>query len=74
MAPIVLQEQLKELLDKGFIQPSVSPWGPLILFVRNKDSSLRMSIDYRKLNKVPINNKYGFPRIDDLFDKLQGAS
>ncbi|KAH0710411.1 hypothetical protein KY284_011838 [Solanum tuberosum] len=77
MAPVELKElkeQLKDLLDKGFIRPSVSPWGTPILFMRKKDGSLRMCIDYRQLNKVTINNKYPLPRIDDLFDQLQGAS
>ncbi|XP_070055953.1 uncharacterized protein [Nicotiana tomentosiformis] len=68
-----LKEQLKDLLEKGFIRPSTSPWGAWVLFVRKKDGSLRMSIDYRKLNKVTIKNKYSIPRIDDLFDQLQGA-
>ncbi|KAH0776360.1 hypothetical protein KY290_007771 [Solanum tuberosum] len=69
-----LKEQLKDLLDKGFIQPSVSPWGAPVLFVRKKNGSLRMCIDYRQLNKVTIKNKYPLPRIHDLFDQLQGAS
>ncbi len=69
-----LKEQLKDLLDKGFIRPSVSPWGAPVLFVRKKDGSLRMCIDYRQLNKVTIKNKYPLPRIDDLFDQLQGAT
>ena len=69
-----LKEQLKYLLDKGFIRPSISPWGAPILFVKKKDGSLRMCIDYRQLNKVTIKNKYPIPRIDDLFDQLQGAS
>ncbi|KAH0655152.1 hypothetical protein KY285_030034 [Solanum tuberosum] len=69
-----LKEQLKDLLDKGFIRPSISPWGAPVLFVKKKDGSLRMCIDYRELNKVTINNKYPIPRIDDLFDQLQGAS
>ncbi|XP_070029791.1 uncharacterized protein [Nicotiana sylvestris] len=76
MAPAELKElkvQLKDLLDKGFIRPSVSPWGAPILFVRKKDGSLRMCIDFRQLNKVTIKNKYPLPRIDDLFDQLQGA-
>ncbi|KAH0776452.1 hypothetical protein KY290_007863 [Solanum tuberosum] len=68
-----LKEQLKDLLAKGFIRPSVSPWGAPILFVRKKDCSLRMCIDYRQLNKVTIKNKYPLPRIDDLFDHLQTA-
>ena len=65
-----LKEQLKDLIDKGFIKPSISPWGAPVLFVKKKDGSLRMSIDYRQLNKVIINSKYSFPRIDDLFDQL----
>ncbi|XP_070029065.1 uncharacterized protein [Nicotiana sylvestris] len=68
-----LKEQLKDLLDKGFIRSSTSPWGAPVLFVRKKDGSLRMYIDYRQLNKVTIKNKYHLPRIDDLFDQLQGA-
>ena len=77
MAPaelMELKEQLKDLLDKGFIRPSISPWGAPVLFVKKKDGSLRMCIDYRQLNKVTIKNKYLIPRIDDLFDQLQGAS
>ena len=77
MAPAELKElkdQLDDLLDKGLILPSVSPWGAPVLFVRKKDGSLRMCIDYRQLNKVTIKNKYPLPRIDDLFDQLQGAS
>ena len=74
MAPAELKEQLKDLLDKGFIRPSVSPWGAPVLFVRKKDGSLRMCIDYRQLNKVTIKNKYPLARIDDLFDQLQGAT
>ncbi|KAH0710910.1 hypothetical protein KY284_012337 [Solanum tuberosum] len=69
-----LKEQLKDLLYKGFIRPSISPWGAPVLFVKKKDSSLRMSIDYRQLKKVTIKNKYPIPSIDDLFDQLQGAS
>ena len=69
-----LKEQLKDLLDKGFIRPSVSPWGAPVLFVRKKDGSLRMCIDYCQPNKVTIKNKYPLSRIDDLFDQLQGAS
>ena len=69
-----LKEQLKDLFDKGFIRPSISPWGAPVLFVRNKDGSLRMCIDYRQLNKVTVKNRYPLPRIDDLFDQLQGAS
>ncbi|KAH0784217.1 hypothetical protein KY290_003815 [Solanum tuberosum] len=69
-----LKEKLKDLLDKGFIRPSISPWGAPMLFVKKKEGSLRMCIDYRQLNKVTINNKYPIPRIDDMFDQLQGAS
>ncbi|KAH0689089.1 hypothetical protein KY289_016447 [Solanum tuberosum] len=69
-----LKEQLKDLLDKGFIRSSISPWGAPVLFVRKNDGFLRMCIDYRQFNKVTIKNKYPFPRIDDLFNQLQGAS
>jgi hypothetical protein len=76
MAPVELKElktQIQELFDKGFIRPSVSPWGAPVLFVKKKDGTFRMSIDYRELNKITIKNKYPLPRIDDLFDQLQGA-
>ncbi|XP_056164001.1 uncharacterized protein LOC130137220 [Syzygium oleosum] len=63
-----LKVQMQELLDKGFIHPSVSPWGAPVLFVRNKDSSLHLCIDYRQLNQVTIKNKYPLPRIDNSFD------
>ncbi|XP_028806004.1 uncharacterized protein LOC114760871 [Neltuma alba] len=69
-----LKTQIKELLEKGFIRPSVSPWGSPILFVRKKDGSLRLCIDYRKLNKVTIKNKYPLPRIDNLPDQLMGSA
>nr|GFB97210.1 putative reverse transcriptase domain-containing protein [Tanacetum cinerariifolium] len=69
-----LAEQLKELSDKGFIRPSSSPWGAPILFVNKKDGSFRMCIDYRELNKLTVKNRYPLPRIDDLFDQLQGSS
>ncbi|GKB04596.1 putative nucleotidyltransferase, ribonuclease H [Tanacetum coccineum] len=69
-----LAEQLKELSDKGFIRPSSSPWGAPILFVKKKDGSFRMCIDYRELNKLTVKNRYPLPRIDDLFDQLQGSS
>jgi hypothetical protein len=62
-----------ELLDKGFIRPSTSPWGCLALFVKKKDESLRLCIDYRPLNAVTIKNKYPLPRIDVLFDQLVRA-
>jgi hypothetical protein len=68
-----LKKQLQELLDKGFICPSTSPWGCPTLFVKKKDESLRLCIDYRPLNAVTIKNKCHFPRIDVLFDQLVGA-
>jgi hypothetical protein len=68
-----LQMQLEELLRKGYICPSVSPWGDPILFVKKKDETSRLCIDFRQLNKVTIKNKYLFPRIDDLFDQIKGA-
>jgi hypothetical protein len=68
-----LKKQLQELLDKGFIRPSTSPWGCLALFVKKKDESLRLCIDYRPLNAVTIKNKYPLPRIDVLFDQLVRA-
>ncbi|KAL0556754.1 hypothetical protein IC582_005270 [Cucumis melo] len=77
MAPAELKDmkvQLQELLDKGFIRPSVSPWGAPVLFVKKKDGSMRLCIDYRELNKVTVKNRYPLPRIDDLFDQLQGAT
>ncbi|KAL0559551.1 hypothetical protein IC582_004165 [Cucumis melo] len=77
MAPAELKElkvQLQELLDKGLIRPSVSPWGAPVLFVKKKDGSMRLCIDYRELNKVTVKNRYPLPRIDDLFDQLQGAT
>ncbi|GJX77150.1 putative reverse transcriptase domain-containing protein [Tanacetum coccineum] len=76
LAPSEMQElsgQLQELQDKGFIRPSHSPWGAPVLFVKKKDGSLRMCIDYRELNKLTIKNRYPLPRIDDLFDQLQGS-
>ncbi|GJR10028.1 putative reverse transcriptase domain-containing protein [Tanacetum coccineum] len=76
LAPSEMQElstQLQELQDKGFIRPSHSPWGAPVLFVKKKDGALRMCIDYRELNKLTIKNRYPLPRIDDLFDQLQGA-
>ncbi|GJS05454.1 putative reverse transcriptase domain-containing protein [Tanacetum coccineum] len=69
-----LSDQLKELSDKGFIRPSSSPWGAPVLFVKKKDGSFRMCIDYRELNKITVKNHYPLPRIDDLFDQLQGSS
>ncbi|GJX35943.1 putative reverse transcriptase domain-containing protein [Tanacetum coccineum] len=67
-----LSEQLKELSDKGFIRPSSSPWGAPVLFVKKKDGSFRMCIDYRELNKLTVKNRYSLPRIDDLFDSSKG--
>ncbi|GJZ05421.1 putative reverse transcriptase domain-containing protein, partial [Tanacetum coccineum] len=75
LAPAKMQElstQLQELYEKGFIRPSSSPWGAPILFVKKKDGSFRMCIDYRELNKLTVKNRYPLPRIDDLFDQLQG--
>ena len=76
MAPVELKElkfQLQELLDKGFVRPSVSPWGAPILFVKKKVGTLRMCIDYWQINKVTLKNKYPLPRIEDLFYQLKGA-
>ncbi|GJU17282.1 putative reverse transcriptase domain-containing protein [Tanacetum coccineum] len=69
-----LSDQLKELFDKGFIRPSSSPGGAPVLFVKKKDGSFRICIDYRELNKLTVKNRYPLPRIDDLFDQLQGSS
>nr|GEY73241.1 putative reverse transcriptase domain-containing protein [Tanacetum cinerariifolium] len=69
-----LAEQLQELTNKGFIRPSSSPWGALVLFVKKKDGSFWMCIDYRELNKLTVKNRYPLPRIDDLFDQFQGSS
>jgi hypothetical protein len=68
-----LKMQLKELLDKGYIHLSSSPWGCPALFVKKKDQALRLCVDYRPLNAVTIKNKYPLPRIDMLFDQLVGA-
>jgi hypothetical protein len=68
-----LKEQHQELLDKGYIRPSASPWGAPVIFVPKKDGTQRMYVDYRSLNEVTIKNKYPLPRIDDLFDQLKGA-
>ena len=76
MAPVELQElkvQLQGLLDKGFIKPSSSPWGALVLFSKKKGKTLRLCIDYKQLNKVTIKNRYPLSRIDDLIDQLKGA-
>nr|GFA90226.1 putative reverse transcriptase domain-containing protein [Tanacetum cinerariifolium] len=69
-----LSDQLQELSDNGFIRPSSSPWGAPVLFVKKKDGSFRMCIDYRELNKLTVKNRYPLSRIDDLFDQLQGSS
>ena len=69
-----LKEQLQELLDKDFICPSTSPKGAPMLFIKKKDRSMRMCIDYWELNKVTIKNRYPLPRIDDLLDQLQGCA
>nr|GFA87675.1 putative reverse transcriptase domain-containing protein [Tanacetum cinerariifolium] len=69
-----LAEQLNELSEKGFIRPSSSPWGAPVLFVKKKDGSFRMCIDYRELNKLTVKSRYPLPRIDDLLDQLQGSS
>eukprot|EP00253_Pinus_taeda_P002746 PITA_02746 len=70
---VELKLQLKEMLDKGYIRPSVSPWGTLVLFIKKKYGTLRICIDYRQLNKVTIKNSYPFLRIGDLFDQLKGV-
>ena len=76
MAPVELQElrvQLQELLDKGFIRPSTSPWGASVLIAKKRGKTLRLCIGYRLLNRVMIQNRYPLPRINDLFDQLRGA-
>ncbi|GJR45043.1 putative reverse transcriptase domain-containing protein [Tanacetum coccineum] len=72
--PLELSNQHQELADRGFIRPSTSPWGAPVLFVKKKDRSFRMCIDYWELNKLTVKNRYPLPRIDDLFDQLQGSS
>ena len=77
MAPtemLELKKQVQELEDSGFVRPSTSPWGAPVLFVKKKDETLRLCIDYRELNKVTIKNRYPLPQIDDLFDQLQGST
>nr|GEU51778.1 putative reverse transcriptase domain-containing protein [Tanacetum cinerariifolium] len=77
LAPSEIQElsdQLQELADRGFIRPSTSPWGAPVLFVKKKDGSFKMCIDYQELNKLTVKNRYPLLRIDDLFDQLQGSS
>ena len=76
MALVELQElkvQLQELLDRGFIRPSTSPWGAPMLFAKKKDKTLWLCIDYRQLNRVTIKNRHPLPWIDDLFNQLRGA-
>ena len=76
MAPAELKElkvQMEEMVNKGFVKPGTSPWGAPVLFVKKNDGSMRLCIDYRELIKVTIRNQYPLPRIDDLFDQLQGA-
>nr|GFA95209.1 putative reverse transcriptase domain-containing protein [Tanacetum cinerariifolium] len=76
LAPFELEElsgQLKQLQDKSFIRPSPSPWGAPVLFVKKKDGTFRICIDYRELNKLTVKNRYPLPMIDDLFDQLQGS-
>src|SRR6266508_931016 len=68
-----LKEQIRDLLDKGYIKPSASPWGSPVMFVKKNDGTMRMCIDYRSLNAVTIKNKYPLPRIEDLFHQLKGA-
>ena len=76
MTPIELKElkiQIEDLLDKGFIRPSVSPWGAPVIFMKKKDRTMRICIDYIQLNQVTVKNKFPLPRIDELFDQLQGV-
>jgi hypothetical protein len=69
---VELKEHIKELLEKGFIYPSSSPWGAPMIFVLKKDGTQRLCVDYHDLNEVTSKNKYPLPRIDDLFDQLHG--
>jgi hypothetical protein len=71
---VELKKQIDELLEKGYIKPSTSPWAAPVLFVEKKDGTNKMCIDYRSLNEVTVKNKYPLPRIEDLFDQLKGAS
>jgi hypothetical protein len=71
---VELKKQIAELQSKGFICPSSSPWGALVLFVEKKDGTQRMCVDYRSLNEVTVKNKYPLPRIENLFDQIEGAS
>ena len=77
MSPPELMElkmQLQELLEKSYIRPSVSPWGAPVLFLKKKDGTFRVCIDYCQLNKLTTKNRYPLPRIDDIFDQVRGAS
>src|SRR3954469_13071335 len=69
---VELKKQLNDMLQKGLIRPSASPWGSPVLFVDKRDDTIRMCVDYRKLNEVTIKNKYPLPKIEDLFDQLNG--
>ena len=71
---VELKLQLKEMLDKGYIRPSVAPWGTPVFFVKSKDGTLRLCIPYMQLNMVTIKNKYSLSRIDDLFNQLKGTT
>ena len=71
---VELKLQLQELIEKGYIRPSVSPWGEPILFIKNKYGMMRMYIDYHQLNKMTIQNRYPLPRIDDVFDEVGGSN
>ena len=76
MAPIELKElkkQLEELIKEGFIRPTISPWRAPAMFVKKKDESMRLCIDYRKLNRITVKNKYPSPKVDDLLDQLQDS-
>ena len=68
-----LEMKLQELLENNYIRPSVSPWGALVLFLKKKDGTLWLCIDYKQLSKVIVKDKYHFPGIDDLFDQMRGA-
>ena len=69
-----LKSHLKDLIDKNYIKPSVSPWGAPVIFVKKKDGTLRLCIDYHQLNKMTIKNIYLLPHIDNLFDQLYGVT
>jgi hypothetical protein len=71
---VELKKKIVELQAKGFIRPSSSPWGALVLFIEKKDGTQWICVDYHSLNEVTIKNKYPLPRIDDLFDQMNGAS